>query len=119
MASPKELEQSASRAADFLKVLSNPNRLMILCLLAEQELSVGELEEALDIRQPTLSQQLAVLREHELVTTRRSGKCVFYRLGSRETARIIEVLYELFCSPQADAAGTKGGSKKAEPASVG
>jgi DNA-binding transcriptional ArsR family regulator len=88
------------RACDFLKALTNPSRLLILCQLAEGERSVGELEELLRLRQPTLSQQLARLREDRLVETRRNGKMVYYRLASPEARRVIELLYELFCTPE-------------------
>ncbi len=91
----------AERACDFLKALTNPSRLMILCQLAEGEKSVGQLEELLRLRQPTLSQQLARLREDRLVEARRDGKMVHYRLASPEARRLIELLYELFCAPGA------------------
>ena len=94
-----DMAADAERACDFLKALTNPSRLMILCQLAEGEKSVGQLEELLRLRQPTLSQQLARLREDRLVETRRDGKTVHYRLASPEARRLIELLYELFCAP--------------------
>lgn len=96
-------EEQVSKAADFLKALANPSRLMILCLLDGRELSVGELEEELGLRQPTLSQQLARLREEGLVDTRRSGKQIFYSLASEEVRRTIALLHEMFCEEQAEA----------------
>lgn len=92
-----ELSKSADRAADFLKALANRNRLTILCLLSQGERSVSDLEAFLGIRQPTLSQQLAVLREENLVATRRDGKAIYYRLASQEAEQVIGMLYELFC----------------------
>lgn len=92
-----ELSKNADRAADFLKALANRNRLTILCLLSQGERSVSDLEAFLGIRQPTLSQQLAVLREENLVATRRDGKAIYYRLASQEAQQVIGVLYELFC----------------------
>ena len=92
-----ELSKSADRAADFLKALANRNRLTILCLLSQGERSVSDLEAFLGIRQPTLSQQLAVLREENLVATRRDGKAIYYRLASPEAKQVIDMLYELFC----------------------
>lgn len=97
----KELRRNVHDAAEFLKAMGNGNRLTILCLLSQSELSVGQLEEALSIRQPTLSQQLAVLREQELVETRREGKVIYYSLASEEIRDIIAVLYRKFCSPEA------------------
>ena len=92
-----ELSKSADRAADFLKALANRNRLTILCLLSQGERSVSDLESFLGIRQPTLSQQLAVLREENLVATRRDGKAIYYRLASEEAVQVIGMLYDLFC----------------------
>ena len=98
-----ELSKSADRAADFLKALANRNRLTILCLLSQGERSVSDLEAFLGIRQPTLSQQLAVLREENLVATRRDGKAIYYRLASQEAKQVIGMLYELFCKQPAPA----------------
>ncbi len=92
------LEEQVLKAADFLKALANPNRLMILCLLRDDEFSVSELESRLDLRQPTLSQQLARLREDNLVATRREGKQIHYRLASEEVRRTIALLDDMFCA---------------------
>ena len=91
------LEEQVLRAADFLKALANANRLLILCLLRDGEFSVRELEEKLDLRQPTLSQQLARLREDALVATRRDGKQIYYSLASDEVRRTIALLDDMFC----------------------
>ena len=58
----KATEANLRQAADLMRSLSNPNRLMIACALAEGEQSVSELEDRLGIKQPILSQQLADLR---------------------------------------------------------
>ena len=71
---------------------------MILCQLAQGEMRVGEMEEALGIVQPTLSQQLTVLRDEELVSTRREGKNIFYQLSSPQALALMQVLYAQFCS---------------------
>jgi len=94
----------AAQAADFLKALANENRLLILCHLSEGEMSVSELESALGLRQPTLSQQLARLRTDELVNTRRDGKTIYYSLASEEVGKLLELMYNLFCSAEAKAA---------------
>ena len=70
-----------------------------MCQLADGEYCVSELEEATDIRQPTLSQQLTVLREEQLVHTRREGKQIYYSMASKEAMAIIEVLYQQYCAP--------------------
>jgi DNA-binding transcriptional ArsR family regulator len=95
-----ELERMAgnvTRASDFLKALAHESRLMMLCLLAEGEMSVSELEQELGLRQPTVSQQLARLRADGLVTTRRDGKTIFYSVASDDTRTIINAIYEVFC----------------------
>jgi DNA-binding transcriptional ArsR family regulator len=99
---------NAHEAATFLKSLTHPHRLMILCLLDGQELSVSELEERLGLRQPTLSQQLAKLRAEGLVETRRSGKFIFYRLASAEAREVIAVLLGLFCRPSSSDTASPG-----------
>ena len=87
----------AREAAGFLKALAHESRLMILCLLCEGEKSVTELEHMLALRQPTVSQQLARLRTDGLVSTRRNGKTIYYRLASEETRTVIEAVHGVFC----------------------
>lgn len=84
-------------AADLLKPMANPNRLAILCRLAEGEASVGEMEDTLGIRQPTLSQQLGELRKVGLIDHRRVAKSVFYRLSDERARALVGHLHELFC----------------------
>ena len=101
MAQSDDMMENAREATSFLKAIANEHRLMILCLLAEGERSVGELEELLELRQPTLSQQLARLRSDDLVNTRRDGKSIHYSLSSPETHKVVQLLYELFCAESA------------------
>jgi len=89
--------ENAKRASDFLKALAHESRLMILCILAEGEKSVSELEDLLNLRQPTVSQQLARLRADGLVSTRRDGKAIYYKLASEEARIIIGAIYDVFC----------------------
>lgn len=91
------LRRSADSACRLMKVLSNPDRLLLLCQLSQGERSVGELEELLDIRQPTLSQQLSVLRAEGLVTTRRDGKYIYYAVANQKILTILAMLYQLYC----------------------
>ncbi len=79
-------------ASKILKALANDNRLVIVCVLANGEQNVGELEKILEIRQPTLSQQLARLRSDGIVTTRRDAKQIYYKLASEEAERVIRLL---------------------------
>jgi DNA-binding transcriptional ArsR family regulator len=80
-----------------MKVMSNPDRLLLLCQLSQGEKRVGELEELVGIAQPTLSQQLGVLREEGLVTTRREGKSIYYGIDSPQAMAVMGVLYNQFC----------------------
>ncbi len=93
----KEMEEAASNAAALMRVLSNERRLMILCQLIEGEKSVSQLTELLEMRQTSVSQQLAQLRAEGLVTTRREAQTIYYALSSKEAERVIALLYEMFC----------------------
>jgi DNA-binding transcriptional ArsR family regulator len=92
-----DLMRKARRASDFLKALSHENRLLLLCLLAEGERSVGELESILSMRQSAVSQQLARLRFDGIVSARREGKLVYYSLANDDVRRMIAVIYDIFC----------------------
>jgi ArsR family transcriptional regulator len=94
----KRVKTNAQSASDFLKALSHEGRLMILCSLAHGEKSVTELEQMLSTRQAAVSQQLARLRQEKLITARRDGKQIFYSLTDDRARRIIEQVYEMFCT---------------------
>ncbi len=94
----EELQSNAQRAADLLKLMGNPSRLLILCQLSEGEKSVGELERIIGMSQSALSQHLALLRHQEVVTTRRNAQTIYYSLAGREAAAVLTTLYEVFCS---------------------
>ncbi|VVD64093.1 Biofilm growth-associated repressor [Pandoraea eparura] len=91
------LRAAACDATALLRALANEDRLLILCQLTQGELSVGALEAQLDIRQPTLSQQLAVLRAESLVTTRRDGKRIYYSVADGAVLAVLACLYDQFC----------------------
>lgn len=93
-------EDSAARAAGLLRMLSNERRLMALCQLTDGELSVGELQAQIGLSQSALSQHLALLREQQIVATRRQGQTIYYRIADQSALRIIQTLAELFCPPQ-------------------
>jgi len=94
---PERLKQAADEAVGAVKLLANPERLLLLCQLSQGEFSVGELEELLDIHQPTLSQQLGVLRSQDVVATRREGKNIYYSVADPALLEILAVLYRLYC----------------------
>lgn len=93
------LRSSAEQAGRLLKALANPARLLLMCQLAQGEMRVSELEGLVGITQPTLSQQLGVLRDEGLVSTRREGKSIYYRIDSPQALAVMAVLYEQFCPP--------------------
>ena len=92
------MAKRAEPVAAFLKALSHEGRLMILCHLAAGERSVSELEELLGLRQAAVSQQLARLRLEGLVTTRREGKAIFYRIGDPRALALLQLLPGIFAS---------------------
>lgn len=93
----ESLRTAADSACRLMKVLSNPDRLLLLCQLAQGEKRVGELEALVGIAQPTLSQQLGVLRDEGMVNARRDGKNVYYSVSSPQALAMLKVLYEQFC----------------------
>lgn len=95
------VREHATEAAALLKALANDQRLLVLCALLDTSLSVGEINERVPLSQSALSQHLAVLRSAGLVTTRRKSQTIYYTLAKGPTLKIMEVLYQAFCSPSA------------------
>ncbi len=100
---PTAMRAAADRAGALLKTLANPDRLLLLCQLTQGEQRVGELESVLALRQPSLSQQLGVLRQEGLVATRREGKQIYYSIASDEALAVLQLLYRLYCTQEASA----------------
>ncbi len=94
---PERLRSAAAQAVDTLKLLANPERLLLLCQISQGEFSVSELEELVGIHQPTLSQQLGVLRSQGVVATRREGKNIYYSVADPAVLEILLVLYRIYC----------------------
>jgi DNA-binding transcriptional ArsR family regulator len=92
------MRSNASDAVSLLKGLANESRLMILCVLSEGELSVGQLNQRIKLSQSALSQHLAVLREQGLVQTRRESQTIYYRLSDTTALTIIELLHDVYCA---------------------
>ncbi len=92
-----EMRNSARSASELMKILANENRLMILCQLVAGEKSVGELVELLDLSQPTVSQQLARLKNQGFVSYRKNAQTVYYSLKGEAAQKVITVLYEIYC----------------------
>lgn len=97
-----KMEANAQHAVDLLKTLGNRYRLMILCVLQENEMSVSQLNDVIAIPQSSLSQHLAWLRREAYVKTRREAQTIYYSLDSSEVKEVIAVLYKLFCQEDED-----------------
>lgn len=93
----ESLRKAASSASSLMRTLGNEDRLLLLCELSQRERCVTELSERTGIRQPSLSQQLAVLRAQDLVGTRREGKQIFYSVADRRPLELLKTLHRLFC----------------------
>ena len=91
------MEAAAEKVSDLMKVLSNKNRLMVLCQLVEAERSVGELAKTIEVREQAMSQQLALLRKDGLVKTRRDGQTIYYSLARGDIRPLMEFLYQTYC----------------------
>ncbi len=90
------LEPRAADAARMLKLLSNDQRLTVLCRLSGGEMSVSELGKHISLTQSALSQHLAKLRAEGLVATRRKAQTIYYRLDDPIAERLIGVLCDLY-----------------------
>jgi len=107
------MQARAAEASDFLRSMSSPHRLMILCNLLQGEVAVGELAERLGIAQTVASQHLARLRAEGIVATRRDGTTIFYRIASARAAEFVTMMYRLFCHPCAPQAGREDERREA------
>ncbi len=94
----QDMVDNACHAANVMKALGHEHRLLIMCLLADGEKAVTELEELLSLKQPAVSQLLTRLRADDLVSTRREGKTIYYSIADPSTKEIIQTLYRLYCA---------------------
>jgi DNA-binding transcriptional ArsR family regulator len=99
-ADPVEMAQHAEQAAALLKALAHPARLLVLCRLLEGETSVGELQPLVGLSMSALSQHLAVLREMDLVSTRREAQSIYYSLVNGPALGVLDALYAAYCVPE-------------------
>jgi DNA-binding transcriptional ArsR family regulator len=107
-----DLAPRADDAAELLGAMANPKRLLILCNLLNEELSVNDLADRVGLAQSPLSQHLGKLRAMKLVATRREGQSIYYRLASESVERMLTTLYDIYCSPE------QGGRARKESARV-
>lgn len=93
-----DMLDNSAKAVKLLKAISNERRLLIMCHLLPGELSVGEMNQKLELSQSALSQHLALLRRHKLVKTRKVAQTVYYSINSEEAKALIGLLYQLYCT---------------------
>jgi DNA-binding transcriptional ArsR family regulator len=98
----RDMEAAAERVSELMKLLANKHRLLVLCQLTEGEKPVGELARLLGVREPAMSQQLAVLRREGLVRPRREAQTIYYELARADVRRLMEFLYATYCGDAAD-----------------
>ena len=104
----ESMRAHAEEASGLLKALGNAQRLRVLCLLVDRELSVSQINEQLpELSQSALSQHLARLRDEGLVATRRESQTIWYSLVHGPARNVIATLYEVYCGPDAHASGRK------------
>jgi DNA-binding transcriptional ArsR family regulator len=106
----QQMRDAASDATAMLRVLANEDRLLLLCQLTLGEARVSELEERLSIRQPTLSQQLGILRAENIVSTRRDGRNIYYSICDQRAVAVLSTLYGLYCPSSPAARGAPSGA---------
>lgn len=94
----QEFEYNAEGAAALLKALASKARLMVLCHIVQGEKSVGEIAALTGLRMATVSQHLAVLRAERLVSARRDGTTIHYRLANPTARKLIGLLYRAYCA---------------------
>lgn len=92
------IQEHVEQASHMLRAIANSQRLRILCLLVAGELSVGQINEQVALSQSALSQHLAVLRQQDVVTTRREAQTIYYALTKGPAQAILETLYAVYCS---------------------
>jgi len=92
------MKERVPEVAELLRFMATPSRLLLLCQLAQGEATVGALEDATGIRQPALSQQLAELRQRQLVTTRRESRSIIYRMADARVAALLAAMHGIFCA---------------------
>ncbi|MBD2842131.1 ArsR/SmtB family transcription factor [Erythrobacter rubeus] len=110
------MEEKASKVSELLRLLSHRDRLMVLCHLAQGEMSAGELGQALGRKAPAMSQQLAILRREGIIAARREGQSIFYRICHEDAVAIMSFLYARFCSDDAENLAVSGAESEVERA---
>ncbi len=93
----QDIQQNAKKASELLKAISHESRLIILCMLSQKEMSVGELQQYSELSQSAFSQHLKVLRDKEIVKTRKEAQTIYYSIKNENVLKILQSLYEIYC----------------------
>ena len=93
-----EMKEKAKEVAELLKVLSNENRLLILCELVKKPQSVGNLLEKLDITQSGISQHLAILKANGILDYHKKAQTVIYSIKDKRIYKLLETIKETYCT---------------------
>ena len=91
-------DEDIDRASRSLKAMSHPLRLKILCTLGDQEISVQEIVDQVGTSQSNISQHLAILRDKNILASRKDANRVYYRIGDARTLQLIQMMHDVFCS---------------------
>ncbi|QIA66216.1 metalloregulator ArsR/SmtB family transcription factor [Vibrio astriarenae] len=95
-----EMRDKVNEAADMLKVMAHPDRLLVLCQLTQGEVCVADLQKSSSLSQSAFSQHLTVLRNHQLVKVRKSSQQVFYSLADPRVEALISSFHGVFCQEE-------------------
>lgn len=90
--------QQIEIAAHALKAIAHPLRLKILCVVGDEEVCVQDIVEAVGTSQSNISQHLAILRDKDVLHTRKDANRVYYRVADPRTLQLIGMMREVFCS---------------------
>lgn len=92
-----QLKSQSEEVSAILKIMSHPQRLMILCSLIDGEKTVGELEEKTMASQSAVSQFLKAMKLEGLIESRREGQFVLYRIADPRVLELMKSLFRIFC----------------------
>jgi DNA-binding transcriptional ArsR family regulator len=95
--STQAMKRNATKAEALLKLMANAKRLMILCHLSREEMTVNELVKLVGLSQSALSQHLAKMRLDDLVAGEKRGQSVYYRIAKPEVEALLSTLYLIYC----------------------
>lgn len=90
-------QEQIEQAARAMKSIAHPLRLKILCLVADEEMSVQDIVGAVGTSQSNISQHLAILRDKGVLKARKDANRVFYRIGDERTLELVGIMRQVFC----------------------